>query len=98
MKLIRKIANIFMFGGKTVAQVSHEKAEKAIDKAIEANKTAMADLESYREILVDQIASLQEEVANVDNTTSVLEQKGARLENAKVALNPIKEAVEDAKE
>lgn len=98
MKFIRKLVNIFMFGGKTMAQVCHDRAEKAIEKAITANKSAMADLESYREILVDQIASLQEEMINVDSTVATLEQKSDRLENAKKALKPIQEEVTNAKE
>lgn len=89
IKRIRSVLDIILFGGSTSAQKSHNTVIKAIDKALEKNKEAIQNLDNYKQILIDQITELQEEVANIEDTAAILEQKQNNLTLAHKALVPV---------
>lgn len=89
IKRIRSVLDIILFGGNTSAQKYHNTVIKAIDKALEKNKEAIQNLDNYKQILIDQITELQEEVANIEDTAAILEQKQNNLTLAQKALVPV---------
>lgn len=98
MKVVKSILayikDMIYSGGQTAAQRWHNRAIKSIDKAIEQNKAAIDRMDRFKRILIDQIAELQDDVADIEESAAVMEQKQNSLSLARKALTPVIEEVE----